>query len=104
MENAQELWQLEANGKIFDTNLTEIITWIGEGTVLRQDKVRKGNLRWIEAGKVPALMAFFSAFDNGTTVAPVISASASLSVSDAVSTTNEVPANFEAGTSGFAAP
>src|SRR5205823_6752934 len=72
MENAQEFWQLEANGKIFDTNLSEISTWIGEGAVLRQDKVRKGNLRWIEAGKVPGLMAFFNAFDNGQPIPPVV--------------------------------
>ena len=35
MENAQELWQVEANGNIFDTNLAEIRTWIEEGAVLR---------------------------------------------------------------------
>ena len=72
MENTQELWQLEANGKIFETNLSEISTWIGEGAVLRQDKVRKGNLRWIEAGKVPSLVEFFNAKDAGEPARPII--------------------------------
>ena len=93
MENIQELWQLEANGKIFETNLSEISTWIGEGAVLRQDKVRKGNLRWIEAGKVPSLMAFFNAFDNGQPIPPVVTTtdpgSTVLSQSEPASTTSQ---------------
>lgn len=64
-EQTLELWQVDANGKIFDTNFAELVVWIGEGSLLRQDKVRKGNLRWIEAGKVPALIAVFNAKDNG---------------------------------------
>ncbi|HSU24369.1 MAG TPA: hypothetical protein VLI65_00175, partial [Pyrinomonadaceae bacterium] len=64
-EQTLELWQVDANGKIFDTSFAELIVWIGEGSLLRQDKVRKGNLRWIEAGKVPSLIAVFNAKDNG---------------------------------------
>ena len=64
-EQTLESWQVEANGQIFDTNFGEMTAWIDEGTLLRQDKVRKGNLRWIEAGKVPALLAVFNAKDNG---------------------------------------
>src|SRR5437667_6562681 len=72
MENAQELWQVEANGNIFDTNLAEIRTWIEEGAVLRMDRVRKGNLRWIEAGKVPSLVAVFNAVESGQPLPPVV--------------------------------
>lgn len=72
MENAQELWQVDANGKIFDTNLAEMTSWIDEGALLRQDKVRKGNLRWIEAGKVPSLIAVFNAKENGQPLPPVV--------------------------------
>ena len=64
-EQTLELWQVDANGQIFDTNFAELIVWIGEGSLLRQDKVRKGNLRWIEAGKVPSLIGVFNAKDNG---------------------------------------
>ena len=49
-EQTFEVWQIDANGKVFDTNFAEMTAWIGEGSLLRQDKVRKGNLRWIEAG------------------------------------------------------
>src|ERR1041384_1231175 len=72
MENVQDPWQVEANGKVFDTNLDEIKTWIEEGSVLRMDRVRKGNLRWIEAGKVPALMPFFNARERGPVSQPVV--------------------------------
>src|SRR5207245_2401276 len=68
----QELWQVEANGNIFDTNLAEIRTWIEEGAVLRMDRVRKGNLRWIEAGKVPSLVAVFNAVESGQPLPPVV--------------------------------
>lgn len=72
-EQPQEIWQVDANGKIFETNFAEMTTWIDEGALLRQDKVRKGNLRWIEAGKVPSLMAVFNAKENGQPLpAPVI--------------------------------
>jgi len=30
-EQTLELWQVDANGKIFDTNFAELIVWIGEG-------------------------------------------------------------------------
>jgi hypothetical protein len=64
-EQTLEIWHVEANGQVFETNFAEMIACIGEGSLLRQDKVRKGNLRWIEAGKVPALIAVFNARDNG---------------------------------------
>src|SRR5436309_13667501 len=71
-DTAQELWQVEANGEIFDTNFAEMTTWIEEGSLLRIDRVRKGNLRWIEAGKVPSLIAFFNAKDDGQPSPPVV--------------------------------
>lgn len=73
-ENTQELWQVEANGAVFDTNFAEMTSWIESGSLLRGDKVRKGNLRWIEAGKVPSLISVFNAKENGQPIAPVITA------------------------------
>jgi hypothetical protein len=58
-----EVWHVEAGGQVYETNLGEIEQWIAEGSLLRIDRVRKGNLRWIEAGKVPALTDFFNAKD-----------------------------------------
>lgn len=59
MENIDsnpEQWQVEAGGNIYDTSFDEMKLWIAEGSLLRIDRVRKGNLRWIEAGKVPTLL------------------------------------------------
>lgn len=72
IEHTQEMWQVEAAGKVFDTNFAEMTVWIDQGALLRQDKVRKGNFRWIEAGKVPSLMAVFNAKDTGQPIPPVV--------------------------------
>ncbi|MBV9217419.1 MAG: DUF4013 domain-containing protein [Acidobacteria bacterium] len=68
------MWQVEANGQTFDAPFAELTQWIIEGSVLRIDRVRKGNLRWIEAGKVPALVEFFNAKDKNAPPPPVITA------------------------------
>ena len=65
MESSSEIWQVEANGEVFESNFDEMTLWINEGSLLRIDRVRKENLRWIEAGKVPALVEFFNAKDAG---------------------------------------
>ncbi len=78
MENIEtnaELWQVEAGGSVYDTSFDEMKCWIAEGSLLRIDRVRKGNLRWIEAGKVPTLIEFFNAKDAAGPVAPVITTS-----------------------------
>ncbi len=75
MENTDtnnEIWQVEANGKVYDTNFAEMTEWIDQGSLLRIDRVRKGNLRWIEAGKVPSLVAVFNTKDNGQPLSPVV--------------------------------
>lgn len=92
-EQVHEPWQVEANGQIFDTNFAEMTTWIDEGSLLRIDRVRKGNLRWIEAGKVPALLAVFNAKDNGETITPPV-----------ITTTELNPTTLPAGRSANFAP
>ena len=74
-ENVQEMWQVEAAGKVYDTSFDEMTAWIAEGSLIREDKVRKGNLRWIEAGKVPTLIKFFNAKDAGKPIMPVVTVS-----------------------------
>lgn len=71
-EQGQEVWEVEAGGQVFETNFAEMTEWIADGSLLRIDRVRKGNLRWIEAGKVPALLAVFNAKDNGQPIAPPV--------------------------------
>ncbi len=65
VENQQEQWQIEVGGKIYEAVLAELPDWINEGSLLPGDKIRKGNLRWIEASKVPALVPFFNAKEKG---------------------------------------
>ena len=71
-EQSQDIWQVEAGGSTYDGTFEDLAAWIGDGSVLRIDRVRKGNLRWIEAGKVPALLEFFNAKDASEPPPPVI--------------------------------
>lgn len=69
--NFREIWQVEVRGQIYEAdNVEEIIEWISEGSVLAEDKVRKGSLRWITAAKVPELNGYFheNAFESNSTV------------------------------------
>lgn len=68
--NSHEVWQVEAQGIVYDASIEEIIEWINEGSVLPEDKVRKGNLRWLKANKVPELYAHFNGnqFENNSSV------------------------------------
>ncbi len=59
------MWQVEVGGQIYEAALGELPEWIGEGSLQPGDKVRKGNLRWIEARKVPMLVPFFNAKEKG---------------------------------------
>lgn len=65
MENVNELWQAEVNGQIYEASFEELTQWITEGALLPNDKVRRGNLRWIEANKVPSLFGYFNAVTLG---------------------------------------
>lgn len=60
-----DFWQAEVLGQVYDTNFAAITGWISEGAIQPSDKVRRGNLRWINAGKVPAFIPFFNARENG---------------------------------------
>jgi len=61
----QEVWQIDAGGQIYEARFEEIAQWVFEGSLLPQDMVKRGNLRWIEARKVPALLKFFNAKEQG---------------------------------------
>ena len=67
MSAQPEVWRVSTVEGIFETDLETLKQWIGEGCVLPTDKVSKGNLSWIEAGRVPTLK---SAFNPGTPPAP----------------------------------
>jgi hypothetical protein len=63
-----EKWRVNTIEGIFETDLETLKQWIHEGCVLSTDKVSKGNLSWIEAGRAPMLRATF----NGEAPAPAV--------------------------------
>ncbi len=55
-----ELWRVSTAEGEFEADLETLKQWIAEGCVLPTDKVSKGSLNWIEAGRAPMLKAAFS--------------------------------------------
>src|SRR6185503_16066751 len=60
MSAQPEVWRVSTVEGIFESDLETLKQWIVEGCVLPTDKVSKGNLSWIDAGRVPKLKAAFS--------------------------------------------
>ena len=60
MSAQPEVWRVSTVEGIFETDLETLKQWIVEGCVLPTDKVCKGNLSWIDAGRVPELKDAFS--------------------------------------------
>ena len=71
--NPREIWQVEVGGQVYEAAFAELSDWIGEGSLQPEDKVRKGNLRWIEARRVPSLVPFFNAKEKGLPMPVVVS-------------------------------
>jgi hypothetical protein len=100
--NPNEIWQVEVNGQIYETNLAEMTQWIAEGSLLPQDKVRRGNLRWLDAIKVPALYGFFNAKELGIAPPPLPPVTTSTNTEAAVPAAETVQVqngNFSSATS-----
>ena len=68
-----ELWRVSTVEGVFETDLETLKQWIVEGCVLQTDKVSKGNLNWIDAGRAPMLKAAFRG-DHVVTVPAQVSA------------------------------
>lgn len=79
-----ETWQVEVGGTVYEAQFAELPEWIGEGSLQPEDKVRRGNLRWIEARKVPQLVPFFNAKANGEPLPVVVSETVQAAVSQTV--------------------
>jgi hypothetical protein len=60
MSAQPEVWRVSTVEGIFETDLETLKQWIIEGCVLPTDKVSKGNLSWIDAGRVPKLKSAFN--------------------------------------------
>jgi hypothetical protein len=74
-----EVWRVNTAEGMFETNLETLKQRIVEGCVLPTDKVSKGSLSWIEAGRAPMLRA---AFNGDVAQAAVIPTTASASEQD----------------------
>ncbi|HEY5885526.1 MAG TPA: hypothetical protein VIT88_12615 [Pyrinomonadaceae bacterium] len=62
-----DLWRVQTAEGAFEADLPTLKLWIAEGAVLPTDKVSKGSLNWIDAGRAPMLRGAF----NGERPAPV---------------------------------
>jgi hypothetical protein len=60
MSAEAEKWRVSTIEGVFETDLETLKQWIYEGCVAPTDKVCKGSLNWIEAGKAPMLRATFA--------------------------------------------
>lgn len=74
MRNPDEVWQVRVNGQVYDTTYGELPGWISDNALLETDQVRRGELRWLDAGKVPSLVPFFNAKAEGKEI-PVVAVS-----------------------------
>jgi hypothetical protein len=59
-----DIWQVMCGGDIYQADLATLKQWIADGLVQQTDQVRKGNLRWLEAGRVPSLRRVFAGEDS----------------------------------------
>lgn len=75
VSDSQEIWQIDIGDQVYEATFDVMAQWISEGALLPQDKVRRGNLRWIEARRVPALIPFFNAKEAGAPP-PVVTSTA----------------------------
>jgi hypothetical protein len=60
MKAETEVWQLMTHDGVYQADLPTLKQWVAEGLVLPTDKVRKGALKWIEAGRAPTLRRVFA--------------------------------------------
>jgi len=67
-----EIWQVDVGGQVYEASFNELASWVAEGALQPDDRVRRGNLRWIEAKRVPTLVPHFNAKRDGTPPPPVV--------------------------------
>lgn len=92
MRDSRKYWQIQVQGQVYEAELEELKQWIIEGSVSPSDNVRRGDLRWLPAEKVPALYKFFGSENAVSRISPVVSAG------------NFQPSIQRRGTEGFSVP
>lgn len=71
-EKPAETWQAEIEGMVRSLNLDEMAALISNGMLLPTDRVRRGNLRWLEAGRVPLLAGYFTGTGKPLPAGPAV--------------------------------
>jgi hypothetical protein len=56
---ASDIWYVEMGEEPVQVGFEEIVGLASSGKLKRQDRVRRGDLRWLEAGRVPGLAGHF---------------------------------------------
>src|SRR5262245_4437485 len=59
-----EVWQVVVQGEVYEADTYTLKQWIAEGRILATDRVKKGNLGWNEAQRVPTLRPVFMGEEN----------------------------------------
>lgn len=97
--NQTEIWQVEVAGKVYDAAFDELRDWIAEGSLLPEDKVRKGSLRWAPARNVPRLVPFFNAKQRGEPMPVTVSTSKPEAASEGQTSAHSIIAPLISGVS-----
>ena len=71
MSAQPEMWRVSTIEGVFETDLETLKQWIVEGCVLPTDKVSKGSLSWIDAGRVPKLKGAFDGLIDTPPASPL---------------------------------
>jgi hypothetical protein len=109
MSAQAEQWRVSTIEGIFETDLETLRQWIVEGSVLPTDKVSKGKLSWIEAGRAPMLRAAFNGEISAVPPPPSVTTSAQEApvTSGSAPETDQVSSSFDeerTAPQNFAAP
>lgn len=70
MKPETEIWQVSTPDGVYQADLQTLKQWVAEGVVLPNDRVRKGSLNWIDAGRAPMLRRVFSGEERVEIVEP----------------------------------
>src|SRR3982751_1236062 len=88
-QNPLEIWRVETPEGIFEADLETLRQWIREDCVMPGDKVAKGSLHWIEAGRVPLLRAAFGGKLAAPSASPQPPATATVAAPSTFATTGQ---------------
>jgi hypothetical protein len=72
MNVVSDVWQVQIQGQVYDTDIETLKKWVGEGLIAPTDRVKKGSLAWLEAGRAPALRRAFAGEEVSSAASPTV--------------------------------